>query len=641
MSTQGVMVSRRAVLMGGLVLGFAGPGATAASSSGAAMTSSQALGPWVRVDPDGRITVMINVSEIGQGSSTGVAQVIAEELDADWAGIHTEQAPVQPNYYLILDQYITADSSAIREQFTRLRMAGATARAMLVQAAAQAWKVPTTQCRTEAGHVIHTPTGRRLGYGDVAVAAATLPVPEDVPLKPREEWRLIGTAVPRRDIPAKVDGTAIYGIDYTQPGLLTATIIQCPYFGGTLKSVDEVPALAVAGVRHVVRLPNAVAVVATHFWAVQKGLHALDPAWDLTKATRIGTEALFADLRARAQTDDGEVLSLPSVPPAELKAQAEAGLTSAAKVVDRLYEAPLLSHSPLEPMNCTAAPLADGGMVLWIPTQAQSRVQNGVAKALGLAPARVTVHTLLSGGGFGRRTVDDHAVQAALIARATGSAVKLIWSREEDTRHGIYRPAVVARLRAGIAPDGKLTVLRTTAAGTHEYIPGGLVALTYDIPTICWSHKIETHGIPGGPWRSVGRSHNIFFLDCFLEEVAAEIGKDALALRLELLSAQPRGRSVLTRVADAIGYGRPAPAGRFRGLGYSRGFGSYCAAAVELSVTNKVVTLHRIVGALDCGTVVNPDSVRAQMEGGLLMGLNACMQERDHPGTGRCRTGKF
>lgn len=596
---------------------------------------------WVRIAPDGSVTILSNTSEIGQGTGTAIAQMLAEEMDLDWKTVRIDMAPVEKQFINAgWGEYATYGSGGVARQFLQLRKAGAQARAMLVGAAAAEWRVATSECDTEPGAVLHKPTGRKLPYAKLVQQAALQPVPADPPLMPKERWRHLGKDVARLDLPAKTDGSAQYGIDVRIPGMLYAAIVQCPHFGGRLAAVDPQPALAKRGVKKVVRLPEAVAVVADNYWRAQQALNALKPQWDLAAASK-HSSAPYRDLLREAVLKDGEMVVPRNGKAEEISAAHEAGLAKAASWLERTYSVPLLAHATMEPMNGTAS-VKDGKAELWLPTQAQDTARTFVSKALGIAPEAVTIHTTLSGGGFGRRIEADFAVQAALIAKEAGVPVKLLWSREEDMRHGYHRPAAVLRLRAGLDAAGAVTALSMDSASDtlfnysrfgadKEYSKpfdrsavGVLLTRYYGLPGFVHrTHTIDA-GVPLGYWRSVAASQNLFATESFMDELALRANADPLDYRRNLMKAGSRERAVLDRLEESSGWRRAAPPGRHRGVAFTWANGTYIGQVVELSVdAASRVTLHRVTTVLDCGIAVNPRNVRGQMEGGIIFALTA------------------
>lgn len=608
--------------------------------AGAEAGAAQSLAGWLRVDPDGAVTILTNTSEIGQGSGTGIAQIIANELDIDWRHVRIEMAPVDAQHINAgWGEYATYGSGAISRQFEALRRAGAQARAMLIAAAATLWRVPAADCDTDAGFVVHRASGKRLAYAILSIAAAQQPVPETVTPMPRERWRFIGKEIARLDLPSKVNGSAQYGIDVRQPGMLIATILQCPSFGGRLSRVDPAPALAMAGVRHVVPLEDAVAVVADSYWRAKKALAALQPVWDLSQAPQRDSAEYNAALLAAA-TAGGEVFvsRKATKTKAQIVAAYDAAANGAARSVGQTYTFPFLSHATMEPMNGTARVDAKSAE-LWLPTQTQSATRDAVAKMLGLAPDAVTVHTTLAGGGFGRRIECDFALQAAAIAKASGATVKLIWSREEDMRHDFYRPAAAVHLQAELDAQGMPLAMRMDSAaesliehsslggdlkGKLPVDPSGLtpVPTCYGIGATMLRARTIDAGVPVGYWRSVAASQNCYAYESFVDELAAAAGMDPVAYRRRMMKPDARERRVLDAVTAAAGWDRPAP-GRHRGFAIDSVNGSVVAHVVELSVDDGKVKLHRVTTVADCGIAVNPNSVRAQVEGGIAFALSA------------------
>jgi isoquinoline 1-oxidoreductase beta subunit len=578
---------------------------------------------WIRIDPDGHLSLLMNATEMGQGAQSGLAQILAEELDLDWSQVRVAFAPIDPEHYGMWETYQTGGSGSIRGMFERLRKAGATTRAMLLQAAAQRWGVPAEECVTRSGYVRHAQSSRSASYVALARDAARLPPPKDVPLKARGEWRLIGKSLPRLDVRSKVNGTATYGIDVRRPGMLYAAIAQSPVFKGTLENVDEAPAMRHGGVRRVLKLDDAVVVVADSFWIAQKALGELKPVWRQSPMASVDSAQISERLRALTR-EAGKVYAAEGQDEAKLRESCEAELTKARRVVERTYEAPLLSHSPMEPMNGTAF-VRGGRAALWVPTQVQSDLRTDVAKALGFDESAVTIHTTELGGGFGRRLKTDYGVQAALIAREMGVPVKLIWSREEDTQHGFYRPAAAVRIRAAIGEGNAVTAFRAQVGCLDGDTPvGGMVGQPYALPNICISYTGWNPGVPLGAWRSVDASQNLFFFESFIDELAHELRQDPLAMRRQLLRDNPRALRVLDAAAKLAGWDEKLPKGRGRGIAFLRGYGSMSAEVAEVSVgADRSVRVHRVSCAVDCGTAVNPSSIRAQFEGGVIFGLSA------------------
>jgi isoquinoline 1-oxidoreductase beta subunit len=644
-------VSRRrflqasAGLAGGLVLGFHLP---SAGRGAAAATGETPINAWLRIAPDDSVTVVVAHSEMGQGVYSSLPMLLAEELEVDWRKVRAEMAPADQVYRnRIFGIQGTGGSTSVRASFDHLRQAGATAREMLRRAAAEGWGVPLEDCKAQGGRVLHRASGRSAGYGELAPVAAKLDPPAEVALKRPEDWTLIGTAAPRLDVPAKVDGSAGFGIDVALEGMLVATVMASPVFGGRLKSVDEAPALALAGVRAVVPLENAVVVVAEGYWPARQGLATLAPVWDEGPNAATSDATIRAGLSA-ALKRKGAVASE--------QGDAEAALAGAAKRLEAVYEVPYLAHATMEPMNATAR-VTGAGVEVWAPTQGQGPIQHAVAGLLGIEPGQVKVHTTFLGGGFGRRFETDFVVQAVLASKAVGAPVKLIWSREEDVRQDFYRPAAMARLRAGLDGEGNLAAWQARLAcpsimsraipdlvkdGIDPSSVEGAANMPYAIANRRTDYVMTELGVPVGFWRSVGNSQNAFFVECFLDELAHAAGRDPVEFRRRLLAEEPRYRKVLETAAEAAGWGRAAPAGRFRGIALHESFGSIVAEVAEISVARgKEIKLHRMTCAIDCGRTVNPDTVVAQMESGIVYGLTAALFGRITIAAGRVQEDNF
>ena len=595
---------------------------------------------FVRIAPDNTVTIISKHIEMGEGTYTGLATILAEELDADWSQIRVESAPADAERYNNLafgPVQGTGGSSAMANSWDQLRRAGATARAMLVEAAAREWGVPASEITVERGVVSHAPSGRRATFGELASKAAALTPPAQVTLKDPKDFKLVGTRLPRLDGRTKTDGTAQYTMDFSLPGMLTAVIARPPRFGATVKSFDAVAARRVKGVTHVVQVPSGVAVVATGFWAARKGRDALRVTWDESRAERRGTDELFAAYRTlagqpgRAVRRDGD---------------ADAVLARAARVVEAVYEFPYLAHAPMEPLDAVVRVGSDG-CDLWAGSQIQTIDQHVVAQVLGLAPNKVRVHTLLAGGSFGRRGTPDGDVagEAAAIAKAIGGdkPVKLVWTREDDIQGGKYRPLYVHRLRGGLDAQGEIVgwenriVGQSIAAGTafeamlvkdgvDVTSVEGAANVPYAIPNVTVELHTTKVGVPVHFWRSVGSTHTAYATETFLDELAHAAGKDPLAVRRALLAQKPRHLGALNLAAERAGWGDPLPAGRARGIAVHESFNSVVAQVAEVSLRpDGMPKVERVVCAVDCGTAINPDVVRAQLEGGIGYGLAAAL----------------
>jgi len=629
-------LSRRSFLVtsaaigGGLVLSLSLP----FGRSEAANSDDFAPNAFIRIDKNGQAVLTMPYVEMGQGTYTSIPMLIAEELDVSLKHVRLEHAPPNEKLYAnpLLGVQATGNSNAIRGAWKPLREAGATVRAMLVAAAAKRWNVDPKSCHAEAGEVIHTPSSRRLKYGELAAEAANMPVPTDVALKSPEEFKLIGKPVKRLDAPAKVNGTAIYGIDARPPGVKFATLAQSPAFGGRLKSVDDAAAKAVKGVRQIVRLDDAVAVVADHMGAAKKGLAALKIEWDDGQHAKLATEDIAHELE-RATLSPGAV--------AQNNGDADKAIASAATKVEAVYQVPFLAHATMEPMNCTVH-MHNGGCEIWIGNQAVARVQAVAAKAAGLPPEKVIVHNHLIGGGFGRRLEADGAARAVEIAKQVEGPVKVVWTREEDIQHDMYRPYWFDRLSAGLDNQGRPVAWINRYAGSSviaRWLPPafkdgldpdsteGAIDLVYDLPNFHVEFvRKEPPGIPTAFWRSVGPSHNVFVTESFMDELAAAAKQDAVAYRRALLDKSPRARAVLDLAAEKAGWGETLPKGRGRGVSLQFVFGSYLAQVAEVEVAKEgSVRVRRVVCAIDCGTIVNPDTVQAQIQSGIIFGATASL----------------
>jgi isoquinoline 1-oxidoreductase subunit beta len=605
---------------------------------------------FIRIGADNQIVLIMPYVEMGQGTYTSIPMLIAEELEVGLDQVQLEHAPPNEKLYAnpLLGEQATGNSNAIRGAWKPLREAGATARTMLVAAAAKRWNVDPSSCRAEKGEVLNVPTGRRIKYGALAADAARMPVPLNVTLKERKDFKLIGTPAQRLDTPAKVNGTAVYGIDVRPPGVKIATLAQSPVFGGRLKSVNDTAALAVKGVRQIVKLDDAVAVVADHMGAAKKGLEALVIEWDEGPHAKLSTAAIAAELE-KATLGPGAV--------AQKIGDTGGAMASAATKVDAIYQLPFLAHAAMEPMNCTVHVRPDG-CEIWVGTQAIVRCQTGAAKVLGLPLDKVVVHNHLLGGGFGRRLEEDGVVRAVQIARHVDGPVKVVWTREEDIRHDMYRPYWFDRLSAGLDTKGMPVAWTHRFAGSSviaRYIPAafkdgldpdsteGAIDLAYALPNLRVEFlRVEPPGIPTAFWRSVGPSHTVFVVESFMDELAAAAKQDPVAYRLALLDKNPRAKAVLALAAEKAGWGGELSARAGRGVALQHVFGSYMAYVAEVEVAKDgAVRARRVVCALDCGTVINPDTVRAQVESGAMFGITAALYGEITLKDGQVEQGNF
>ncbi len=624
-----------ALALGGLVIGFVIPGASRfALAQPAPAAKLPPPNAFLRIGADDSVTVLLAHSEMGQGVWTGLAMLIAEELDADWSKIRVEHAPAAPVYgHTAFGIQMTGGSTSIWSEFDRYRQAGAMARALLVQAAAARTGVPVSSIRTEQGAVMAG--GQRIRYGELAEDAAKLPAPTQVTLKDPKNWTIIGKPTRRLDTPEKITGRAKFGIDVQFDGLLTAVVARAPVFGGTVKSFDASKARAVPGVRDVVQVPSGVAVIADHFWAARLGRDALVVDWDLGPNAGLDTDKLREEFGRLAATD-GAV--------AAQAGDAGAALAEAAKTIEAEYHVPYLAHAPMEPMNCTVKIDADG-CDIWTGTQFQTLDQQIAAQITGLAPEKIRIHTMFLGGGFGRRATptSDFVNEAVHVAKAAGKPVKTVWTREDDTRGGYYRPMYVQRARIGIDAQGlpvawhHVLVGQSILGGSpfEAMVKDGIDATSVegvaDSPYLkgIKDHRVHLHsprtGIPVLWWRSVGHSYNAFVMESLIDELAHAAEKDPVEYRRTLLKDHPRHLAALNLAADKAGWGAPPPPARGRGAAVHESFGSFLAQIAEVSVEGGAIRVHRVVCAIDCGLAVNPDGVRAQMESGIAFGLGAAL----------------
>jgi isoquinoline 1-oxidoreductase beta subunit len=618
---------------GGLLLSvrlpFANGEAAAADAAGFAPNA------FIRVGGDGQIVLTMPYVEMGQGTYTSIPMMIAEELEVDLKQVRLEHAPPNEKLYgnpLLGGIQATGNSNAIRASWQPLRQAGAIARTMLVSAAAKRWNVDHASCRAQGGEVLHAPTARRFTYSELAADAARMPVPESVALKRPEDFKLIGTAAKRLDTPAKVNGTAVYGIDVRPAGVKIATLAQSPVFGGRVKSVDDKAAKAVRGVRQIVRLDDAVAVVADHMGAAKKGLAALVIEWDDGPHATLNTKEIAVEL---------EQATLNSGPVAQNIGDVDKALASAVSKVEATYQLPFLAHATMEPMNCTVHVRQDGCEV-WVGSQAVARVQAAAAKTAGLPSDKVVVHNHLIGGGFGRRLESDGVIRAVQVAQHVDGPVKVVWTREEDIQHDMYRPYWFDRLSAGLDEKGMPIAWSHRFAGSSvlaRWAPPtfnngldpdtteGAIDLVYSLPNVHVEYlRVEPPGIPTAFWRSVGPSHNVFVTESFIDELAAAAKQDPVAYRRALLDKAPRAKAVLELAAEKAGWGGAVPKGVGRGVSLQFVFATYMAQVAEVEVSKDgTVRVRRVVCAVDCGTVVNPDTVRAQIEGAIIFGITAAL----------------
>jgi isoquinoline 1-oxidoreductase subunit beta len=617
---------------GGLLLGVYLPRSIGAQ----AQVADETLAPnaFVRIRRDDSITLIMPQVEMGQGTYTSMSMLIAEELEVDLAKVGLEAAPPSDKLYAnpLLGFQVTGGSTSVPGFWEPLRRAGATARAMLIEAAAAQWSVDPASCRAEKGDVV-SPTEQRLNYGALVDAAAKLPVPDKVALKDPKDFTLIGTPAKRLDTPEKVNGKAKFGIDAMVPGMTFATVAACPVFGGKVKSVNDSKAIAIKGVRQVVRIDNAVAVVGDHMWAAMQGLAALDIEWDDGPNTSVSTESIVEQM-ARASQNEGVI--------ARIDGDIAKAMPGAAKRIDAVYEMPFLAHAAMEPMNCMVHVTKDS-CEIWVGIQVVARAQATAAEVTGLRLDKVQVHNHVIGGGFGRRLDVDGITQAVAIAKQVDGPVKIVWSREEDIQHDVYRPYYYDRFTAGFDERDRLITYhhRVTASSIlarwappafqkgldEDAVNGAAKEMPYDIPNILVDYvRDEPPGLTTGWWRGVGPTHNIFVVESFIDELAAATKKDPVEFRRSLLGKQPRVLGVLNLAAEKAGWGTSLPDGVGRGVSVQFAMGSYLSQIAEVEVSKEgEVRVRRVVCAVDCGHIVNPDTIVAQIEGGIIFGISAAL----------------
>ncbi|MGH8010905.1 MAG: molybdopterin cofactor-binding domain-containing protein [Candidatus Binataceae bacterium] len=645
--------SRRAFLKatvaagGGLLLGFHLP--MTGSLLQAAEPANEPFEPnaWMRITPDNQVTIMVAHSEMGQGVMTALPMLVADELDVDLNRVRIVTAPAAPAYINpMIGAQLTGGSTSVRSSWNQLRQAGATARAMLVSVAAARWGVAADTLVTHDGVVREAKGKRTATYGELAGAARKIPVPPDVTLKAPSQYELIGKPTARVDIPAKVNGTARFGIDMRVPGMLIAVVARCPTFGGKLRNFNADKAKEVKGVRHVLAISSGVAVVADSFWPAKSARDLLHIDWDHGPNANLSDD-LIAHRFEKGAEHQGAVASS--------RGNADHVMAGAAKRLEAVYTLPYLAHAAMEPINCTAY-VRQNACDVWAPTQAQTFTQQRAAQITGLPASRVDVHTTFLGGGFGRRGETDFVADAVEISKALKVPIKVMWTREDDTRHDFYRPAVYSRLRAGLDANGELLawtnrivapsiLSRVNPARVHNGIDPtsveGAADLPYAIPNIRVDYVMDNVGVPVGFWRSVGNSFTGFIVESFIDETAHAAGADPYEFRRKLLRKSPRHLQVLTLAAERAGWGKPLPHGTYRGIALVYSYGSYVAQVAEVSVVSGQPQVHRVVCVVDCGHFVNPDTIEAQMQSGIVYGLTAALMSKITLKHGRVRESNF
>ena len=586
---------------------------------------------WLSFHSDDTVTIRVGSSEMGQGTLTGIAMLIADELDADWSMVRAEHAPADEAFTNpIIGRQHTGGSTAIRGFWPIARKAGAIGREMLMHAAAVQWDIHPDDCHTANGAVIHEACDHHnLSYGELAESASQLPIPESVFLKEPDEFVLIGKSIPRLDTPDKVNGKAVFGIDVELPDMLTATVARCPVMDGKLKRLDASKALEVPGVKHVRIISAGIAVIADHYWAAKQGRDALDIEWDTAANDTLDSAGIEARFKAAIdkgliERDDGDI---------------NKSLAAAAKTLQAVYTAPYQAHVCMEPMNATADVRSDGCDV-YAPTQGQTSTQNTAMRITGLAREKVRVHTTFLGGGFGRRSEQDFISDAVECSKIAGQPVKVIWSREDDIMHDQYRPSTYNVLRGGIDAKGKVVAWEHRIAGPSimARVSGsegdgrdwssteGAKNIPYAIASQRVTYAMSNTPVPVGFWRSVGSSQNAYITECFFDELAKLAGRDPVKARLALMDDHPRHAGVVKLAAKKAGWGKKLPEGHARGIAVAESFASYVAMVAEVSIDKGTVRMHRMTCAIDCGMTVNPNSIRAQMEGAIVYGLTATLK---------------
>jgi isoquinoline 1-oxidoreductase beta subunit len=644
---------------GAFSLGWGIPGGTAAQAADAGIGVGSEVGIWAVIHPDDTVVVRIARSEMGQGTFTGLAQLVADELDADWKFVRAEYISPQVNLAAkrAWGDMSTGGSRGIRGSVDYVRKGGAVARAMLISAAASRWNVPVSECRAEMSVVTHTPTGRTLRYGELAADAAKLPVPTDVKVKDPAQWTIIGQPKKRLDTIEKLSGKQMYAIDVMLPGMLCAAVAQCPVFGGKLVSFDAAKIEKMPGVRHVLTLDDqTVAVVADKFYFAKTALAALPIVWNEGPNAKVSSASIAALLKTGLDSKDGGV--------GQKFGDVDAGLSKASRTIEAVYSTPFLSHACLEPMNCTALYTKDAAgdrVEIWVGSQNGDASLAAAGDAGGVKLSDVKVNKLHLGGGFGRRGQQDYTRQAVLIAKQVpGVPIKMIWTREEDMQHDFYRPITMAKMKAGLDADGNVTSLHARISGQsiRAYLqpsalvngvdPGQFQGWAADefgymaIPNVLIDHAMRNTHVPVGFWRGVNTNQNAFYMECFVDELAHAAGKDPVEFRRAMMSKNPKHLAVLNAVVEKAAWGSKLPEGVFRGVAQNMGYGSYTAAVAEVSVSDKgVLKIHRIVASTDPGHAVNPDQIRAQVEGSFVYGLGAALYSENTIENGRIVEGNF
>jgi len=613
----------------GLVLGFHLPSREELALASPLSPITFAPNAWLSIRPSGTVTVTVARTEMGQGVWTSMSMLVAEELEADWKSIRIEQADAHPSKY---GSQSTGGSMSVRGSYMPLRKAGATAREMLITAASQQWKIEKSTCKAVNGYVVHT-SGKKLSFGALCAEAGNIPVPEDVALKEEKNFKLLGKRIPKLDSPDKVRGKAQFGIDIRIPNMLFASIERSPVFGGKPSRCNADAARKVSGVINVVEVDAGIAVVASSTWSALKGREALSATWDDGKWGEQSSANIRKTFADAASSEGTSVVS---------RGTSVDAYDNAATKIEAVYEIPFVAHATMEPMDCTADARGER-CEIWAPTQNPQSIQSDVARTLGIPQENVTVHVTLLGGGFGRRLNSDYAVEAAQVSKAVSAPVQVVWTREDDMTHDFYRPGTYNVLRGGLDAQGRPVAWmhRIVGPNSRGLVVGGSTP-PYDIPNVSIDSHLIDVGVPLGAWRSVGPSQNGLIVEAFIDEMAHAAKQDPVAFRLGLLAKQPRAKRALETVAEKAGWGKETRKGIGRGVSVVESFGSSAAQVAEVSVSpSGQVRVHRIVCAIDCGPVVNPDTIEQQIEGGVVFALSAIMYDEITLDRGRVQQKNF
>ena len=631
-----VFLKKSALTFTGLIIGFT---YEPESSLAVKVENAEELGIWIRIAPDGSTTLIVPSSEMGQGVNTSLSMILAEELEADWQSVKTETAPVNSKYINPESNsgQMTAGSSSVKGFWNPLRKAGAAVRLMLQKAAAQKWEIPIEECVAKSGYIYRKNSSQKLSYGELAEAAGKIDIPSDPPLKNSKDYNLVGKSIKRIDIPSKTNGSAQFGIDVRLPEMMYATIRQSPVFGGEVLSYDEDAAKSIRGVKKVTLIPNGIAVIADNTWRAKRGMEVLNLKFHGGKTIGLESQQVQKEL-LKALDDEG-------------KTKIEAN-----QVLDLEYEVPFLAHAPLEPMNCTAN-VTDNFCEVWVPTQSQGGCMDAAKEITELDEGQIKIHTTYLGGGFGRRGETDYVKQSLILAKALGKPIKVTWMREEDMQHDFYRPASMSRFQIGLNKDGfpiswnnqlaSPSILKRFFApmawfNIDPLSTEGADEIPYAIEDFNFDYSVVDSGVPVGFWRSVGSSFNAFFTESAIDEAAHLAQQDQFDYRMKLLSGKPRFQKVLEKVMRESKWGRILPKGHGLGISIHKTRGSIAGAVIEVSTdVNGMLNLNKAWIAIDCGKVINPNTVRAQMEGGFTFGLSATLGEEITLKDGRVEQSNF